>query len=147
MSKINLDYIAGFFDGEGCISITKRAQRKENRSPEYKPVVVVSNINREVLIFFKELFGGYVYLDRRPKSVKIRPNQRPLYRWVIMNTGAYNFCKKMKDKLFLKRKNAEVLIEFYDSGKYLSKVNKVNELKRRNELYLKIRELNKRGIF
>lgn len=63
MNKSDLIYAAGFFDGEGCITLTHENKRTPGT---FQFTVGVTNTDYDVIFWFKKLFGdGYVCVDRR----------------------------------------------------------------------------------
>ncbi len=63
ISAIETAYIAGFFDGEGCVRIEKRHFRRDN-SPLYTAYSIcarIANTNRDILAWIQAAFGGSIY--------------------------------------------------------------------------------------
>ena len=140
--ELTWDYIAGFIDGEGCITIHKGKPRR--KSLEYQPLFVLANTKRIILDEIR------LHLNNCPMYKQVRPqytHRNDCYYLRLYNYNVYNLCKLLKNKLVLKRKQAEIIMQFYDknnstigrSGLSQSEVN------RREELYLQIRKLNKKG--
>lgn len=74
-------WAAGFFDGEGCVSIAKSA-RKGQPLPYYRADLIVSNTSREPLDRFAGLFGGRVVV------VRLAQHKRKLtYGWKTTGTS------------------------------------------------------------
>lgn len=64
MDKLLLAYLAGLFDGEGCIVIASQEDYHFLR-------LKVTNKNKEVVSLFEEIFGcGHVYLARGVKTIR-----------------------------------------------------------------------------
>ena len=102
-------YMAGFFDGEGCVHI-----RKGNRLSDS---LKVGNNNKFILDYIKEMFGGKVH-PRNRKPYKDGYNRQQSYVWglngrygVALAKLLYPLCWEKKEKLgkFIERnkKNAE----------------------------------------
>lgn len=91
--------MAGFFDGEGCISISKS-------SHGYSLLCDVIQCNRWVLELFKMSFGGAIRLRRQYTG------NYPTYAWHICAKNAQVFLETIKPFLVLKRAEAEVAIKF-----------------------------------
>lgn len=53
------EYIAGLFDGEGCVWISK-STRKTHKCYDYTLRACIANQNTQVLELVKERFGGYI---------------------------------------------------------------------------------------
>ncbi len=58
-------YVAGFFDGEGWIGTTTDSRINP---PSISLGTSVENTNFEVLIKMKRLFGGQIYLRKKPRE-------------------------------------------------------------------------------
>jgi hypothetical protein len=85
-------WAAGFFDGEGYIAVSK--------SGRVRPVIEVSQINREPLDRLKHLFGGCVYAKSRPTTAG-----NTVYGWRITDNPALNALAEMFD-FFTVKENA-----------------------------------------
>ena len=127
---MNLDYVAGFMDGEGTICINKGTNN---------PLVAIPQTNENVLLIVKELIGkGNVYKVKKRES-----KHKQLFQWVVSGVDAIEFLEKIVDKLIVKRSEAETLI----AGKHLFQRHKKRlspEVKQsRDELRLRLIELRK----
>jgi hypothetical protein len=109
--RININYLAGFMDGEGCITLVKREGKKKTYSPEHKPTVVVNNCNKNILINIQNSFGGKLYCQKRFEKTNGR--MRDVYTLFFYNKDAHTICLKLVKFLVLKRRNAELIIDFY----------------------------------
>ena len=138
---MNIAYVAGFIDGEGCVSIGVAKKRY------VCPNIQVSNTNLTVLKLFKEQFGGSIQnrLDKRK-------NRRPSWTWWIAANKALKVLEEVKPFLIIKKPQAEILLGLKRCS---LKRNKLGRLVRRMtpeiikdnfERVAAIRKLNKRGI-
>jgi len=94
---MNLAYIAGFFDGEGCVNFTKC------RTSIY-PRVLVVNTNREILEELRDRFGGDISpLSRREDGWKQG------WSWRLSWSKAVDFLDKIEPWLVLKSKQAQTV--------------------------------------
>lgn len=92
-----LAYIAGFFDGEGCIQIGGQGDL----------VVSASNTNLESLQFLMDVLGGRV---RRLKPVAT--TRKTLYIWQIPAASAPEVLEMLLPYLIVKKQQALLAIEF-----------------------------------
>lgn len=102
-----LEYMAGFFDGEGSISIV-HSRHKDGRNT-FQVLVQISNINKKILDLYKEAFGGQVYEVKTKKS-----NHRQAYYWKVVSRDANKFLRAIYPYLKLKFLQAELAIEFQE---------------------------------
>ena len=72
----SLIYLAGYFDGEGCVSAHKTRAI----------TVVVQTGDPEVIEMFHYYFGGHVYNTKRTSYTK-----RAIKRWVVVGNDAQQF--------------------------------------------------------
>ena len=101
-TELNLSYLAGFFDGEGSISILKRKKGDWNISHFLR--VSIGQKDGATLDWIKEKFGGNVYFVKRDGS----------YLWAVTDKNAYLFLKKIQNYLQYKKPQADLAIQFYE---------------------------------
>jgi len=137
-------YMGGFFDGEGCITIIRLSPnpKQHRKSPQHKCMIVISNTRIEILEMFKNNFGGSIHIVKEDKE----NNRKKLYQWKIDHFTAYKFCLKMKDYFILKKRNAELVIEYYEKETGKTYITSDKEIARRDKLSEEIKKLNFRGV-
>jgi intein/homing endonuclease len=96
-------YIAGFFDGEGCIRI-KESNKGEN---SFYVIAHLTNSYRPVLDEVQSLFGGAVRKQERT------PN-KTIYNWCVSSAEAVDFLRTIAPFLKEKRRQAEYAIDFHE---------------------------------
>lgn len=111
-------YLAGYFDGEGCIHINKS---------NYALWATVSGVKRDVLDMFQARFGGVV------------KNYRTYYHWTVACKKAEAFLEVIHPYLILKKKEALLGLEYRDVC-----FGKNKDISKREEYRVKMRKL-KRG--
>ena len=100
MNNYELAYLAGFFDADGCISISRRAQEDYKRGVSYRVLIDVSQKSTEVLNIFKHYWGGAIVKGTRCK------------RWQAYGKTALQCLSDLLPYLRLKKAEAEVAIDF-----------------------------------
>ena len=150
MSKLTAAYVAGLVDGEGSLGI-----QKEDR--KYQARIRVCMTDEFIIKWLYESFGGY-FSTRTFNNDK----WKTAYEWDIhSNRLVKPFLDKIYPYLRVKKKQAEVIKEFqrtfnnsfkkvknkseYHNGHHLEL--KDETIKKRYNLYLQIKELNKKGKF
>jgi len=140
ITNIAKSYLAGVIDGEGYVYITFCKSTKN-----YLCGVYIKNTNKKLLEVFVKYFGGNITFHKRAK-----PNHKDSYDWVCFGKKAAKLCKYTLPYLTIKRKQAEILLEF---SKTLRRELKDNyklsaevQIKRK-KLIEDIKTLNKRGSF
>lgn len=100
-------YIAGIFDGEGCIGIYRRV-RVDRKNPEYPCELRISNTNKNVIEFIKRHFKeGLVYTWIGRSSTR-----RQMWSWEVRGKKAMNFLQTVYPYLVIKKDQAKIAIEF-----------------------------------
>ena len=107
MRKIDLAYLAGFFDGEGCITLAPTQVNKKWQRTFILRVQLVST-NEWAIQAIKFSCGGVVAVDRQ------KGNHKLAYRWVISSNNALVFLKQILPYLKIKRPLAELAIKFQE---------------------------------
>lgn len=105
--KTKISYIAGIFDGEGSVFLTKR------KSGKIRINVSITNTNLNVLKYVKQNIG----LGRILKSIDSRANY-PIYMWRTSDGYAYKFLKIVYPYLIIKKSKSDETIKLYESNKW-----------------------------
>jgi len=100
-SSTELSYLAGFFDGEGCISILHN-----KRSRGWTFTCTVATAGGYMPTLFCLNFGGRLRVAQRKRG------GHPITYWVVCHTKALNFLEIILPYLRLKKPQAEVAIKF-----------------------------------
>ena len=134
-NKLDLSYLAGFFDGEGCISILKYSKKKE-WNPAYFLQAQIGQKYGDTLDWVKETFGGSVYKKRDQT-------------WIVSNFKAYEFIKLLTPYLKYKKPQAELAIKFYEERilgakrKHASDPHTKEEIAKREEMRIQMQILKR----
>ena len=103
--KITPRYVAGFFDGEGCI----RLRRAMSHQREHIRVeLAIYNTNLLVLTMIQQEYGG--------KILKRQNKHRPVYCLYWSNLESVKgFLSIIKPHLIIKQRHAELLSGYLDA--------------------------------
>ncbi|MFQ5552939.1 MAG: hypothetical protein ACE5EW_04390 [Thermoplasmata archaeon] len=101
----SLDYLAGFIDGEGSLSLARIPRR--GRSTEYCVRLSIANTNKRILLEVQSEFGGT--LARNPWK---NPRWKPSYALIWTNAAAVELLRMISSRLRVKSSNAVLLLEF-----------------------------------
>lgn len=96
-------YLAGFFDGEGSISMGRRGQ---NRSMFLR----VSNTNINSLHRLQRAFGGKIY----PENKGDMSRRRPIWKWYCASDAAVIALQAMLPFLGIKKEKALLALAFQE---------------------------------
>ncbi len=121
------EYIAGFIDGEGCISMTSN------------PNIIVTQCNEEVLSKMCEFTGlGAVYDKKMPRNDK----WRQAWQWKIGGKQAIEMLERIAALLVLKKPEAELMLENKDLfNKYQKQTEEV--LSRKADVKAELKRLKR----
>ena len=123
-------YIAGFFDGEGCISssVTRRGYFIIN--------VVITNTNKAILQFVQSRFGGTINSNYDP-----RKTSRPCYMLRLGVDDAPFFVNTLVGIAKIKKRQLELASIYYS----MRASAKQHEKEDYYFIDKELKELNKRG--
>jgi len=165
LSSFDLGYVAGLTDGEGCISITQ--DKRISGNINYHPYTSIANTDLETLKWITEItnLGIVRRLTPPPPSERTEKwRQRPwmwskCYTWQVSSlAGCYRFLMDIGPYLKIKRRMAELLLEFieiqhqkskptairdHETGYFIRRVA-AERVPREEEIYREIRKLNHR---
>ena len=142
IKEVTKAYIAGFIDGEGCISITK-SKRRQSSSYCYALNVIISNTNWGVLRYIQKYYGGtIVQLETRPMWID-------RYALRVGTHSSHKLLKDLRKYFIVKNQQVGVALEFMKiKKKYSGELGKkfsVAFLQLQEGCKLKMDKLNKRG--
>lgn len=118
MSKSHdLAWCAGFFDGDGFVTITKAFVKPKNENQEvyeqYRLQVGINHVAPAPLYKIAKLLGGQVVLDKASMNHKYdKYNRKPRYYWRLGDDRAREALVQMLPYLVNKTNVAELGIEF-----------------------------------
>jgi hypothetical protein len=112
MRREDIAYLAGFFDGEGSVTINrlKRADHSADgryKTDSYTLHAVIGNTDPTVVVWAQSLFGGYLV----PRPAR-KAHQKPAVHWVICNQWAMRFLETIRPYLRMKMNVVDVAINF-----------------------------------
>lgn len=99
-----VSYIAGFFDGEGCIGISK-----SGKSGQMILRTSLVNTNDIVLRVIQATYGGSIHVQQH------QSNWKPAYNWSVAGRQAREFLKDIGPFLVMKRPQYEVALRFFST--------------------------------
>lgn len=138
MKKVDYAYIAGFFDGEGSIGITKR------KAGDYQLLVSIGQANRFPLKWLQFNFGGCLQT-----TLSNKPHIQTMYRWRVVANDAFEFLTTIYPYLILKKAEAELAIKWQKAkqerrkGQLKPKTEEAKVLDEAN--YILMKSLKSRG--
>ena len=107
-SPVEAAYLAGLFDGEGCVTMARHLHRGGRSGPlTYRMFVELVNTDESVVVLFHQYFGGHIY-RREPKKV----THRVIWRWQATSYAARRAMEVLLPYLRIKRARAEIMIEY-----------------------------------
>ena len=95
-------YLAGFFDGEGCIWLARWNYLKADY---YSLRSELDNTFPEPLYLARRIFGGKVRLTKQ------RGNRNPVHKWVVGSRKAETFLRVLLPYLIIKKAEATLALE------------------------------------
>jgi len=139
-----LCYLAGFFDGEGCVTVVA-TMAPNGRNLSHELAVGCACTYPDPIVLLYSIFGGHTSKRKRKSP------QRDLYRWEIKNRKAADALRRLQPYLLVKRAQADLGIKFQEY-KIASRPRPAmygvspEVLEKRQEFMDKLHALNKRGL-
>ena len=101
---VSYEYIAGFFDGEGHITISY-----DSKKNNYFLVCSIANTNKQVLDEIQKVTGGHVIFHKGSE------HRHPHYRLSFYTKQAYDFIRAIHPHVIVKRMECDIALEFVKS--------------------------------
>ncbi len=127
-----LKYIAVFFDGEGCLSISKRLTQKASRGYVLTPSGIISNTNSDILDRIQETLGYGNIVEKWSNN----ENAKTVYQLQFTANELRKILPSLVEYLHVKKESAITLLGFLNS----------TDDNERLIFYEKLREMNSRGV-
>jgi hypothetical protein len=108
-----LAYIAGFFDGEGSITIHHNGKPSPRAvSPNHTLQVSIGNTDPQIIAWLHREFGGGFQVRKGG-----RDHHRPVAQWFLRAAKALPFLEAIQPFVRMKKRQVGVAIEFQRSKK------------------------------
>lgn len=143
-SELELAYLAGFFDGEGCVSIGKDLNPKCSYGARHGITINVAQTSRFPLDRFHTRWGGCLIDYAQP-----REEWSHVWRWAIKSrAGCLKFLTEVRPYLILKGPQADLCLEFHKIASINKEWTRWKKMPKeiwdeRERLYLECRALKK----
>ena len=143
-TEIDRAYAAGFFDGEGHISIAFSTARKCRgySYDRYTLSVSMSQNDRRPLDWLSSRFGGNVRHLVAKRSYDKGKYSR--YDWSLACTNAAEFLRKVRPWLLVKGDQADIAIQFQNTMTRKAKPTPPEVIELRKNLAQSIKDVRKR---
>ena len=145
-TRNDVRYYAGFFDGEGSISLIRRNVPTTRRGYRYFVQVSIGQVSKEILEPLRVQFGGsWSYRESRTL-----PNAKPVWNLRWWGLRSTTILKALLPYLRLKKHRAELAIEArqilssHRGGRGHRRYEE-RYLLRLEEIYMEMKYLNKKG--
>ena len=132
MEKIDIAYISGVVDGEGCIGLNVNKCKSYS---SYRIKVAVCNTNEWICRRLKSYFGGCVSKEIR------NGNRKPIWIWFISGNKALMCLNVIYPYLHIKKPQAKIAIKYQSTRNHKKGDNIFAE-----ECRIIMANLNKRGL-
>jgi LAGLIDADG endonuclease. len=134
-------YIAGFFDGEGSITIIKHKPNSKFRMKNcyYTLQVQITNTNKEIIEWLHFRVGGHISNNSHCPS---RKRQRPCWAWRVIAQEAKVFLEAIEPYAIVKKRQIQLAIDFQEHKNATNKIMSPDILQERNRYKEEISKLN-----
>lgn len=148
-TEVELAYLAGVMDSDGCFSIAKMAAWKQrNANPRYVFCMNVINTSEDLMKWLVERFGGR-YSNRRRQ---MRENHKITFDWYFTNGKALWLLEIIRPYLVVKTKQCDVALDLLKNwktargGAGIHRLLDPQEVGRRESCYQEMKRLNRLGL-
>ena len=120
MTELEKAYLAGLFDGEGCIGYYRNRKR-------YAPVVSISNTDARIIAWLHARLGGVI----EPGSKKRPSHWKCLWEWRLRSKNQIiAFLSEIRPFLRIKGEQADLLLSHLSAEQEVPSIDVSTELKR-----------------
>lgn len=142
-SMVQIAYLAGIVDGEGCFYLGQVKQGKYGNGLQFHSMLKVTSCDEELIIWLENIFGGQK--DSRYRWTSKKSFTRPVYNWQATGEMLDYICPLIKPYLIIKSKQCDVMMRYRLTSKNIgSKRLPEDVVNKRLELITEMRNLNSR---
>lgn len=113
LSPVELSYIAGLIDGEGCLLIYRKKDRRGTY--HFRSILRISNTSLRVISWLQDRLGG-----KPAKSKKDGSHELAVYHWPMEGPRLAQLLIAVRPYLVIKPELADLLVEMQRSMSYSS---------------------------
>ncbi len=143
LSKEEWAYLAGIVDGEGSISFRRR---KGKNCIILEPKVSITTTSLELVNWIKNKLPNIrCRIEKDHRNPRWKPRHELYYQ---KHSGVYSFLKGIYPYLIIKKKHAELMLEFIEirkNAKWGNRWHGTGYSSREFEIEREIRKLNRKG--
>ena len=151
----NKAWAAGFFDGEGCMTLTRQKETPNSKNYAYHPIVALSSSDKAAISMFKRRYGGRLSFGSR-KGTQHRSGlywcHVDTYNWYCPVHSILRLITELLPYMRVKNTQARLLARFVNVRQFhrtfAGSFTPVSEMLKRERFYLQFKTLNsykKRG--
>lgn len=145
--EFSTSYLAGLFDGEGCIFIARRMPRRTMIAPYYMLTTSINMTHRPVIEALAQQLDCGILVHR--KDLK-NPKHQAAYEIALASNRARDFILSIYDELVVKKEQARLALVFQENlnayrGKfvYMTKAEQDALVEWRERVRLRVKSLKK----
>ena len=144
-TEVELAYLAGIVDGEGCIT-GRLGITDKRRSPNLGVRFLISNTDQRLVQWVRDKWGGRIYAHKRHNA-----RWKTAFQWEVTLGQAAPILRSILPYLLLKRRQAEIALELHSLSipALVGRKKGVppHNIRRRLELVSELRIRNSRGAY
>ena len=144
--KITWEWLAGFYDGEGCLSLSKSESKGYIRYSPQIDLVNTNHVAMQAIVDFLKSHNISVYVNYSKSHAKFhrdnsRQHKQRMNIRIARMANVKLFLSHIAPHLILKQANAVLLLEFVDSRA----TGYVKTSERDHEIYRLVKQLTIKG--
>ena len=136
MNDTDVAYIAGLFDGEGCVSYKQYMRKRPHNKkpyPTWQIRLEIAMTDKSILIWVNEMLGVGTVGEKRYKT-KYTKGWKKQWRWRCSHRDAFKVCCLLFPYAHVKLGEIQKIIQHYSERKLTIMNDKVVDLQEYKQL-------------
>jgi len=128
MNDTDIAYIAGLFDGEGCVSYKQYMQKRKGKKkayPFWQIRLEIAMTEKSILVWLCEVLGVGTVTEKRYK-IKYTLGWKKQWRWRCSHRDAFKVCCLIFPYAHIKLDKIQKIIQHYSDKKLRVDDNVIN---------------------
>lgn len=120
MKEQIIGWLAGFIDGEGCLTISKQI-RTNRPTDQFRPLLTIANTFKPSLDIFHKRYGGTLRFNKEKRQSKSGVPWSDSWTWYCPMSKLRTVIEELLPYFIVKREQAVIMLMFLDHLKTLKR--------------------------
>jgi hypothetical protein len=147
MTDLEIAYLAGYIDGDGCFYMDYVKHKNPAKRPHHRCVLKFASVTHDQIKWISELFGFDYWMKSKTRQQRENPNRKPVYECNVTGEKLDFILPLIYPFLKIKKQHCEIMMNMRKTYTHpirgfvcVTPSDELYEL--RHKYYLQLRSIN-----